>query len=82
MDAALGTLRNCEYARSSLSSNASNFKIKLSSIHFRRLALSTNNIDRISNLAGMSRLKILSLGRNLIKKVRKFENEHTTSFDV
>jgi dynein light chain 1 len=36
----------------------------------RRLALSTNNIDRIGSLAGMSKLKILSLGRNLIKKVR------------
>lgn len=34
-----------------------------------RLALSTNNIDRISSLAGMNKLKILSLGRNLIKKV-------------
>jgi hypothetical protein len=35
----------------------------------RRLALSTNNIDRMISLAGMSKLKILSLGRNLIKKV-------------
>lgn len=55
MDAALGTLRNCE-----------------------RLALSTNNIDRISNLAGMSRLKILSLGRNLIKKIEKLEEVSAT----
>lgn len=36
---------------------------------YRRLALSTNNIDRIGSLAGLSNLKILSLGRNLIKKV-------------
>lgn len=35
----------------------------------RRIALSTNNIDRIGSMAGMSKLKILSLGRNLIKKV-------------
>jgi len=35
-----------------------------------RLALSTNNIDRIGSLAGMGKLKILSLGRNLIKKVK------------
>mmetsp|Transcript_33708 Transcript_33708/g.24739 ORF Transcript_33708/g.24739 Transcript_33708/m.24739 type:complete len:192 (-) Transcript_33708:93-668(-) len=55
MDAALGTLRNCE-----------------------RLALSTNNIERISNLAGMSRLKILSLGRNLIKKIEKLEEVSAT----
>jgi len=40
----------------------------------RRLALSTNNIDRISSLSGMSKLKILSLGRNLIKKIEKLED--------
>lgn len=34
-----------------------------------RIALSTNNIDRMTSLAGMNKLKILSLGRNLIKKV-------------
>mmetsp|Transcript_57410 Transcript_57410/g.100909 ORF Transcript_57410/g.100909 Transcript_57410/m.100909 type:complete len:192 (-) Transcript_57410:83-658(-) len=39
-----------------------------------RLALSTNNIDRIGSLAGMSKLKILSLGRNLIKKIEKLED--------
>merc|ERR1712100_762718 len=33
------------------------------------LALSSNNIDKIGNLAGMENLKILSLGRNLIKKL-------------
>jgi uncharacterized protein YlbG (UPF0298 family) len=37
-----------------------------------RLALSTNTIDRMISLAGMSRLKILSLGRNQIKKVNIF----------
>jgi Leucine-rich repeat (LRR) protein len=35
----------------------------------RRLALSTNQIDRMVPLNGMQRLKILSLGRNQIKKV-------------
>jgi dynein light chain 1 len=34
-----------------------------------RLALSTNSIDRIIPLAGMGKLKILSVGRNQIKKV-------------
>lgn len=34
-----------------------------------QLALSSNNIDKIGNLAGMENLKILSLGRNLIKKL-------------
>ena len=43
----------------------------ISSYYRRRLALSTNNIDRIAPLNGMSKLKILSLGRNLIKKVSR-----------
>merc|ERR1712054_617459 len=34
-----------------------------------QLALSSNNIDKIGNLAGMENLKILSLARNLIKKL-------------
>merc|ERR1712100_520363 len=34
-----------------------------------QLALSSNNIDKIGNLAGMENLKILSLGRNCIKKL-------------
>lgn len=46
--------------------------------NLRRLALSTNNIDRISNLAGMGKLKILSLGRNLIKKIEKLEDVSST----
>ena len=32
-------------------------------------SLSTNNIDKISNLAGLDNLKVLSLGRNLIKRI-------------
>mmetsp|Transcript_13252 Transcript_13252/g.19965 ORF Transcript_13252/g.19965 Transcript_13252/m.19965 type:complete len:162 (-) Transcript_13252:172-657(-) len=40
----------------------------------RRLALSTNAIDRIIPLAGMSKLKILSLGRNQIKKIEKLDD--------
>jgi len=39
-----------------------------------RLALSTNNIDRMTSLAGMNKLKILSVGRNLIKKIEKLED--------
>ncbi len=33
----------------------------------RHLALSTNNIEKISSLSGMESLRILSLSRNLIK---------------
>lgn len=47
-------------------------------VWLRRLALSTNNIDRISSLAGMGKLKILSLGRNLIKKIEKLEDVAST----
>ena len=39
-----------------------------------RIALSTNNIDRMVPLTGMNKLKILSLGRNLIKKVEFLES--------
>eukprot|EP00877_Chromochloris_zofingiensis_P002454 jgi/Chrzof1/12209/Cz06g25120.t1 len=39
----------------------------------RHLALSTNNIEKISSLSGMENLKILSLGRNQIKKIENVE---------
>jgi len=39
-----------------------------------RLSLSTNVIDRIQPLPGLKKLKILSLGRNLIKKVEKLDD--------
>lgn len=38
------------------------------------LSLSTNSIDRMISLAGMSRLRILSIGRNSIKKIEKIED--------
>ncbi|KAH7829686.1 dynein light chain [Monocercomonoides exilis] len=37
------------------------------------LSLSTNRIDRISNLGGLEKLELLSLGRNLIKKIEGLE---------
>ena len=41
----------------------------------KKLSLSTNCIDRLNvPLAGMSSLKILSLGRNNIKKIEKLED--------
>ena len=39
----------------------------------RHLALSTNNIEKISSLTGMENLKVLSLGRNCIKKVENLD---------
>jgi dynein light chain 1 len=39
-----------------------------------RLALSTNSIDKIMPLTGMSKIKILSLARNQIKKIEKLED--------
>ena len=38
-------------------------------VNCERIALSTNSIDRMIPLNGMAKLKILSLGRNAIKKV-------------
>ena len=43
-------------------------------VNCERLALSTNSIDRITPLTGMGKLKILSLGRNAIKKIEKLED--------
>lgn len=39
----------------------------------RHLALSTNNIEKISSLSGMDNLRILSLGRNLLKKIENVD---------
>jgi len=38
------------------------------------LSLSTNAIDRLIPLAGMKKLRILSLGRNAIKKIEKLDD--------
>ena len=38
------------------------------------LSLSTNQIDRMVPLTGMKRLRILSLGRNQLKKIEKLED--------
>eukprot|EP00611_Tribonema_gayanum_P004583 TRINITY_DN1378_c0_g1_i1.p2 TRINITY_DN1378_c0_g1~~TRINITY_DN1378_c0_g1_i1.p2 ORF type:complete len:216 (-),score=86.89 TRINITY_DN1378_c0_g1_i1:19-594(-) len=38
------------------------------------LSLSTNSIDRLIPLAGMKRLRILSLGRNVLKRIEKLED--------
>ena len=40
----------------------------------QKLSLSTNMIDRMVNLTGMSELSVLSLGRNNIKKIEKLED--------
>ncbi|KAF6255358.1 hypothetical protein COO60DRAFT_1702879 [Scenedesmus sp. NREL 46B-D3] len=39
----------------------------------KHLALSTNNIEKISSLSGMDRLRILSMSRNLLKKIENVE---------
>ncbi len=39
-----------------------------------KLSLSTNMIDKMINLPGMTELKILSLGRNNLKKIEKLED--------
>lgn len=43
-----------------------------------KLSLSTNSIDRMTSLSGMSRLRILSIGRNNIKKIEKLEDVSST----
>lgn len=38
------------------------------------LSLSTNSLDRLGSLAGMSSLKILSIGRNNLKKIENLKD--------
>lgn len=47
-------------------------------VECERLALSTNCIDRLVPLGGMTKLKILSLGRNNIKKIEHLEANAAT----
>lgn len=44
----------------------------------RHLSLSTNCIDRLIPLSGMKKLRILSLGRNQIKKIEKLDDVSDT----
>lgn len=44
----------------------------------KRLSLSTNMIDRMIGLGGMTNLRILSLGRNNIKKIEKLDEVSAT----
>jgi dynein light chain 1 len=43
-----------------------------------QLSLSTNMIDRMGSLAGMVNLKILSIGRNNLKKIEKLDEVSST----
>lgn len=43
-----------------------------------KLSLSTNSIERMVSLSGMTELKILSLGRNNLKKIEKASTEVIT----
>mmetsp|Transcript_38186 Transcript_38186/g.49420 ORF Transcript_38186/g.49420 Transcript_38186/m.49420 type:complete len:115 (-) Transcript_38186:426-770(-) len=47
-------------------------------VNCEHLALSTNNIDKMESFGQMPKLRILSLGRNLIKKVTKLEDVSAT----
>ena len=46
--------------------------------YIRQLSLSTNQIDRMFPLSGMSKIKILSLARNNIKKIEKLDDAADT----
>eukprot|EP00600_Ochromonadales_sp_CCMP1393_P003428 CAMPEP_0174989196 /NCGR_PEP_ID=MMETSP0004_2-20121128/20581_1 /TAXON_ID=420556 /ORGANISM="Ochromonas sp., Strain CCMP1393" /LENGTH=221 /DNA_ID=CAMNT_0016242565 /DNA_START=53 /DNA_END=720 /DNA_ORIENTATION=- len=85
IDASVANLKNCDELLNRLPTTLIRLKFdntvnttSFLDIIDRRLALSTNNIDRIGSLAGMGKLKILSLGRNLIKKIEKLEDVAAT----
>lgn len=54
------SLRRCQNLR---------LPLKSAALSRRHLALSTNSIEKISGLAGLPSLEVLSLGRNIIKKL-------------
>ena len=47
-------------------------------VNCKQLALSTNSIDRMTSLAGMKSLEILSMGRNGLKRIEKLEDNKET----
>ena len=47
-------------------------------VNCKQLALSTNSIDRMTSLAGMKSLEILSMGRNSLKRIEKLEDNKET----
>lgn len=49
------------------------FQIIMGTYFDRHLSLSTNNIEKVTNLAGLDNLEVLSLGRNVIKKLENLE---------
>lgn len=76
MDATLSTLKACKWVSRTrhLHLRWGNLVSTRNPPHTcRHLALSTNNIEKISSLSGMENLRILSLGRNLIKKIENLD---------
>jgi dynein light chain 1, axonemal len=71
LDNSLNTLKNCEYVNSLCLLQLPPIDILLCCRH---LSLSTNSIDRLIPLSGMKKLRILSLGRNQIKKIEKLDD--------
>lgn len=79
LDNSLNTLKNCECVCLSLCCHSSSCPATHTLTHTRRhLSLSTNCIDRLIPLSGMKKLRILSLGRNQIKKIEKLDDVSET----
>ena len=49
-------------------------------VNCERLSLSTNSIDRLIPLPGLKSLKILSVGRNNLKKVQEIKSMNVGAF--
>lgn len=50
----------------------------LTTVGFRQLSISTNNIERLIPMPGMAKLRVLSVGRNCLKKIEKLEDNAGT----
>lgn len=82
MDNNLAALKNCEYVQKNRTihaylifsnllifnkiTNGSIYYVYLNNYFFRKLSLSSNQIEKISGLSALKNLKILALGRNNI----------------
>ena len=71
LDNSLNTLKNCTCVPSC---TCHVFLCLMLVSVSRQLSLSTNSIDRLIPLAGMKALRILSLGRNQLKKIEKLDD--------
>ena len=72
--ASLSCLHLTSYRHPALACFPPSPSLPFSSLPCRRLALSTNQIDRMGPFTGMEKLRLLSMGRNALRKIERLED--------